>query len=223
MEIIDGTIKDYNERGELTVTAVYPDVKRFIRCGYKTARVVLNDSRTLSHEQRKKAYALLGEINDYTGEMPEYTKKFFKLGFTAERHKELAGKIFSLSDCSVELASDFIDYLIGFILAHDIPTKQPLIELCDDVKLYVYACVIHKKCAVCGRKAELHHVDAVGMGNDRNAINHMGRSALPLCRAHHSELHDMGNKEFMSLYHLQPVKIDEKIIKVYKLGGKKHE
>lgn len=223
METVDGIITSYNERGELTVTAVYTNTEKFVRCGYKTARVVLNDSRTLSHEQRKKAFALLGEINDFTGEMPEYTKKFFKLAFTAERHKELADKIFSLSDCSVELASDFIDYLIGFILAHDILTKRPLIELCDDIKLYVYACAKHKKCAVCGRRAELHHVDAVGMGNDRNTINHIGRAALPLCHAHHSELHEIGDERFMALYHLQPVKIDEEIAKIYKLRGKKHE
>lgn len=220
MEIIDGVIQNYDERGMLTVVGDYPNVDKFIKCGYKTARIVLNDSRTITPEQRKKAYALLGEINDYTGEMPEYTKRLFKLKFVAERQKELADNLFSLSDCSVTVASDFIGYLVDFILEYDIPTKVPLVELCDDIKRYVYACAIHKKCAVCGKRAELHHVDEVGMGNDRTEIVHIGRLALPLCRIHHTELHEVGNKAFAEIHHLEPVKIDEKLIKIYKLGGK---
>ena len=221
MEIIDGKITDYNERGVLTVVADYPNSDKFLRCGYKTARIVLNDSRTITPEQRKKAYALLNEINDYTGEMPEYTKRLFKLKFVAERQKELADSLFSLSDCSVTQASDFIDYLVDFILEYDIPTKVPLAELCDDIRRYVYACAMHKKCAVCGKKAELHHIDAVGMGNDRKEIVHVGRLALSLCRVHHSEFHDVGNKAFAETHHLEPVKIDEKLVNIYKLGGKK--
>lgn len=221
MEIIDGQIKDYNERGVLTVVADYPNTEKFIRCGYKTARIVLNDSRTITPEQRKKAYALLGEINDFTGEMPEYTKRLFKLKFVAERQKELADSLFSLSDCSVTQAKDFIDYLVDFILEHDIPTKVPLVELCDDIKRYVYACAVHKKCAVCGKKGELHHVDAVGMGNDRTEIDHLGRLALPLCRLHHLELHTLGNTAFAEKYHLEAVKIDDKLIKIYKLKRSK--
>lgn len=221
MEVIDGVIQSYNERGVLTVVADYPNTAKFAKCGFKTARIVLNDGRTITAEQRKKAYALLGEISDYTGEMPEYTKYLYKLKFTYERQKEVADKIFSLSDCSVTQASDFIQYLVDFILAHGIPTNVPLMELCDDVRKYMYSCAKHKRCAVCGRKAELHHVDAVGMGNDRTKTTHLGRQALPLCRKHHTELHDMGNTAFMSMYHLEPVKIDDKLVKIYKLGGKK--
>ena len=221
MEVIDGVIQSYNERGVLTVVADYPNTAKFAKCGFKTARIVLNDSRKITAEQRKKAYALLGEINDYTGEMPEYTKRLFKLKFVYERQKETADRIFSLSDCSVTQAREFISYLVDFILGHDIPTKVPLIELCDDIGSYMYACAKHKHCAVCGRKAELHHVDAVGMGNDRTKTTHLGRQALPLCRKHHTELHDMGNTAFMSMYHLEPVKIDDKLVKIYKLGGKK--
>lgn len=221
MEVIDGVIQSYDERGVLTVVADYPNTAKFAKCGFKTVRIVLNDGRTITAEQRKKAYALLGEISDYTGEMPEYTKYLYKLKFTYERQKEVADKIFSLSDCSVTQASDFIEYLVDFILAHEIPTKVPLMELCDDVRKYMYSCAKHKRCAVCGRKAELHHVDAVGMGNDRTRIDHLGRLALPLCRKHHAELHDTGDGAFMSLYHLEPVVIDEELAKKYKLGGKK--
>lgn len=36
METVDGIITSYNERGELTVTAVYTNTEKFVRCGYKT-------------------------------------------------------------------------------------------------------------------------------------------------------------------------------------------
>lgn len=68
MEIIDGRVKDYDERGILTVVADYPNAERFINRDFKTCRIVLNDSREISAEQRKKAYALLNEISEYISE-----------------------------------------------------------------------------------------------------------------------------------------------------------
>ncbi len=73
--------------------------------------------------------------------------------------------------------------------------------------------MIHKKCAVCGRKAELHHVDRVGMGRDRREICHIGMQALPLCREHHQEAHQHGDKALLEKYHLATVAIDERIAK----------
>ena len=77
--------------------------------------------------------------------------------------------------------------------------------------------LLNKKCAVCGKHADLHHVDAVGMGNDRNEIHHLGRRVLPLCREHHIECHSIGSKFLMEKYHLEPVNADEKICKKYRL------
>lgn len=217
MEIIDGKITDYDKSGKLTVTAMYDNADKFIKCGYSECRVLLKDSREISHEQRKKAYALLNEIAEFMGEMPDYVKKLFKLKFIYEEQKGLADALFSLSGCSVTEASDFITYLVDFILAHDIPTRIPLVELCDDVRKYVYACLMHKKCVVCGRRGELHHVDAVGMGNDRNEIHNLNREALCLCREHHAECHTTGLESFKDKYHLVTIKLDKKLCKVYKI------
>lgn len=85
----------------------------------------------------------------------------------------------------------------------------------------MYSCLIHKKCCVCGKKAELHHVDRVGMGNNRNEITHEGRRALPLCREHHIEVDHLGDEAFCARYHIAPVKIDARIIKTYRLRTKK--
>ena len=109
--------------------------------------------------------------------------------------------------------------LIEIILEYGIPTKEPLYGLCDDLERYVYACLMNKKCAVCGRKTELHHVQAVGMGRNRHEIDHIGMLCLPLCREHHDEAHLIGNKAFEERYHLIPIQIDQKIAKKYNLKG----
>lgn len=217
MEIIDGRVKDYNERGILTVIADYPNAEKLIDRQYKTCRIVLNDSREISAEQRKKAYALLGEISDYMGEIPEYTKRLFKLKFIHDTMKGLAEGIFSLSDCDVTTAREFITYLIDFIIAHEIPTKVPLAELCEDVEKFVYACAMKKICCVCGKKAELHHYDAIGSRYDRDKPVHEGLRALPLCREHHIRAHEISKETFLEEYHLQPITIDKSICKKWRL------
>jgi hypothetical protein len=111
----------------------------------------------------------------------------------------------------------FITYLIDFCLLHGVDVGEPLYQLSEDIPRYVWACLMNKRCAVCGRKAELHHVDAVGMGRNRKEICHIGMRALPLCREHHTEIHAVGWEDFLRRYILEPVKIDERIADVYRL------
>jgi hypothetical protein len=128
--------------------------------------------------------------------------------------------MFSLSDASMTVAREFITFLIDFIIRHDIPTKVSLLEHCEDVGRYVYSCMVNKKCCICGKPADLHHVQSVGSQGYRDKINHIGLDALPLCREHHTESHTKGQIEFMKQYHLEPIKIDAKIAKIYKLNTK---
>lgn len=221
MEIINGKIVGW-ERGYLIIRAPYDNAERFVRREYEEVEIGLRDGRRITPEQRRKAYALMGEISEWSGTEPEEIKEVLKYEFRKKIVRSLEKDLFSLSNCDVTTAREFINYLINFILRNDVPTHQPLGELTDDIDRYVYACLIHKKCAVCGAKAELHHVDQIGMGNDRNEVEHLGRRCLPLCRKHHDEIHTMGCGRFLQYHHLKPGVIDEKIMKVYKLrGGKK--
>ncbi len=219
MEFIDGKITEYTPSGELTIQARYDNVERFIKCGFKEARIMLQDSRTITAEQRKKIYAMLNELSEFIGDYPDIVKKTMKWEFRLQRLEKMAAD-FSLSNCSVELASEFIDFLVEIIIAWGVPCKQPLIELCDNIRKYVYACLKYKKCAVCGRKADLHHVDQVGMGYDRKKIIHEGMRALPLCRSHHTEIHTIGYTEFTDKYHLEPIPLNKELCGIYKLKSK---
>lgn len=222
MELLEGQITDYTERGDIIIRARYENIGRFIECGYKEASILLRDSRTITAEQRKKIYAMLGEIADYMGEFPDIVKKQFKWELRYKRYKGMIDD-FSLSDCSVETASAYIDLLVETIIAWGVPLKTPLIDFCEDISRYVYICLKYKKCAVCGIKADLHHVDAVGMGQDRKEIPHEGKRALPLCRKHHIEAHTLGDKEFAERYHLEPVRLDKTLCGIYKVKTQKRE
>jgi hypothetical protein len=187
--------------------------------------IILPDGRRISPEQRRKCYALIGEIAEFiegfrTSETIEDTKQVMKWDFILKRMESQERQLFSLSSCDMSTAREFITYLIEFIVKNDIPTKVPLIEQCEDISKYVYACMINKRCCICGKPADLHHVQSVGSQGYRDKINHIGLEALPLCREHHISLHSMGNKEFMKQYHLEPIKIDAKIAKIYKLNTK---
>lgn len=180
--------------------------------------VIWRDARQISPEQRRKAYALMGEIARWSGDSPENVKSALKVDFRMRAMESLGKQLFSLSDCDMTTARLYITYLIDFMLENDVPSALPLVEYADDVERYVYACIIHRKCAVCGRKSDLHHVDRVGMGRNRDEICHIGMQALPLCREHHQEAHQHGDDALMCKYHLQSVAIDSKIAGVYRLG-----
>ena len=182
-------------------------------------RVIWQDSRSITAEQRRKAWALMTEISVYQGQSKEETYGEQQAAFTLKHLEILQDGLFHLSTATVSTARAFITMLIETILEYGIPTKEPLYGLCDDLERYTYACLMNKKCAVCGRKTELHHVDAVGMGRDRREINHVGMRALPLCREHHEEAHRIGNTAFLERYHLEPLPIDERIAKKYGLKG----
>ena len=93
-------------------------------------------------------------------------------------------------------------------------------KLAEDIPRYVYMAEVHKRCAVCGKKAEVHHIDAVGMGRNRKEIIHLGMRILPLCRTHHIEVHRIGKKDFLDKYLLEPVKADERICGVFGLNSR---
>ena len=219
MEIADGKIISVDEKaGGVTIFAPYTNWDRLCLRRYDEVQVGFPDGRKISPEQRRKAYALLGEISAHTGYTPEEAKMTLKHEFVHHHLEGLKRELFSLSDCDLTTAREFIGYLIDFVLEFGVPVSVPLATLCDDIRRYVYACMMRKKCAACGKKAELHHVDKVGMGNDRRTINHLGKRALPLCREHHGLIDSVGDAAFMETYHLEAIPIDEKIAKVYRLN-----
>lgn len=195
--------------------------KEQIRRSLQDVLVEFEDGRSITPAQRRKAHVLLGYIAAWWGYTPlEAAKEITKIIFRGQEYT-LHDGIFSLSDCDRTTARLYITYLIDFCLLHDVPIgHDPLYELCEDIPKYVWACLMNKRCACCGKKAELHHCEGgvIGMGNNRNKVNHLGRPALPLCRKHHCEIHKIGENDFLKKYLLEPVPIDERISAIYHLN-----
>lgn len=215
-EVIDrvrGKIVDYDERsGEVIIRAPYTDIVAMCRREYREVEIRLIDSRPLSDKQRRSCYAMIREVSEWSGETPEETKQILKMDFWCGELLEMADSLFSLSDAPMSLVAAFQSWLARFIVRNDVPTKKPMLEYVDDIDDYVYACLKNKKCAICGKKADLHHVDAIGMGRDRNEVIHEGLEVLPLCRDHHIEMHTMGKKSFFGKYHINNGIIADKTI-----------
>lgn len=180
--------------------------------------VELWDGRHISPEQRKKAYALLNEIAAWSGHAQEYLKDWFKYALISET----GGEYFSLSDCTMTQAREYISYLIDFCLRANVPTHKPLLEYTDDIGAYLYACLANRKCAICGAKADVHHVDRVGMGRSRNDIIHEGMEAIALCRRHHQEAHQNEAGLFYK-YKVYGIKLDAYLCRKLKLQGGENE
>ena len=194
----------------------FTDTDYLKRNKIKFAELDIRDERIRTEKQNRFIHALLRDIDDYTGQGVNYLKEFFKVLFYFER-----GLVYkSTADLDVTTANEFCLYLLEFIIAEGIPVKEDIISKCPDIARYVYMCALYGKCCITGQKGEIHHIDAVGMGRDRKEIYHIGMRALPLCREKHTEFHAIGASEFYKKYHIEPIKLDEKICKANGLNYK---
>ena len=176
--------------------------------------VVFNDGRTITAEQRKRAYATIRDIADWCGHFPEFLKEWFKYEYILKT----GGKYFSLSDCSVTVAREYINILMDFCLRYGVPLNEPMLERTDDINAYLYSCLYYRKCAVCGKAADVHHVTGskIGMGADREKTHHLGREAVALCRIHHNAAHT-DEKAFFKENHIYGIKLDETLCEILNL------
>lgn len=171
----------------------------------KGAELRLDDGRHITAAQRRKAYATIRDIADFTGYLPEEEKEWLKYLHIIRTGEEY----FSLSRCSMDTARGFLNTILDHAIENGIPLSEPGMERTDDTGAYLYACIRHRKCAVCGREGEIHHVDAIGMGRDRKSVDDRCSRKICLCREHHSAAHKRGMKAFAQMYHVYGIVIPE--------------
>lgn len=185
--------------------ALSEDVSReLLQKRVNEVEIRLLDGRKISPTQRRKIFALIRDIALWSGHDPEDIRSFITWDFVGRHDMEP----FSLSDVDMTTARLFIDYLIAFCFTRNVPTKEPLLDRTDDIGKYLYLCLEHRKCAVCNAPAQVHHVDRIGMGRDREHIVHVGLRAVALCPIHHEQAH-RGEKAFFERYHIYGIKLDE--------------
>ena len=171
----------------------------------KKAEIRFDDGRIISIEQRKKAYATIRDIADYTGYLPEEQKEWLKYLYI----QKTGDDYISLSDCSMDQAREFINVILEYAIESGIQLSEQAINRTDDIGKYLYFCIKHKKCAICGQAGEIHHEDAIGMGNDRKTLDDSNHKKICLCRKHHTIAHQMGVERFTKMYKVYGIIVKE--------------
>lgn len=177
--------------------------RMLIEKGCRDAEVRFDDGRHISNDQRKKIYATIKDIADWTGYMPEAAKEWLKYLHISRTGDDY----FSLSGCSMDTAREFLNTLLEFAIEEGIPLSDPGVERAEDVEKYLYFCIKSKKCCVCGRPGEIHHVDRIGMGGNRRKIDDSNYRKMCLCREHHTLCHNMSQEQFDRMHHVYGIKV----------------
>ncbi|MFR6533961.1 MAG: putative HNHc nuclease [Staphylococcus simulans] len=160
--------------------------------GYSVlAEVKVYDNKSITHEQRKKIFALLNDIERYWGEPVEA----LRVRFQSELEIMNGYDPISLSNCERKVASELIELIIAFMFHHQIPMRRETSELLKEDKALLYYATINRNCVIC-----------------------YGYEVLALCREHHSEQHNIGVDTFDKKYHLENswISVDDRLNKMLK-------
>lgn len=170
--------------------------------------ITFKDKRALSDRQRKLYRALLNNIYEWSGEPTDFLHEWFKEEYFLDK-----GEKISTSNHSTNSKSDMnelLDIVIDFIFEWNVPFKKGYELLPKNESWYLYQCCKHRKCAVCGTRSEIHHIETVGAGNNRNKVDHTKKLVVSVCRKHHSEAHSVGNQKFLNKYKLAGIYLSYK-------------
>src|SRR5699024_6925373 len=170
--------------------------------GYSIAvDVQVYDPYKITDKQRRKIFALVNDIEAYTGQPRDYLREMF-----ADYVRTLEGyeEHLSLASCSKQQASEIIELIIIWVFQQNIPLNHKTSDLMKEDKAFIYAATINRQCIICGKpKSDIAHLEAVGSGRDRRTHDHTNHHVLALCRRHHNEQHQVGIETFNQTYHLE--------------------
>ncbi|MDR0905808.1 MAG: hypothetical protein LBN00_06510 [Oscillospiraceae bacterium] len=231
-----GYLQDVTENG-FSVFVPFSDTDWIQKHMINEFEVRIDDGRTISSDQRRKTFALIHDITEFvSAPMPAARKREnvemlrqMQLLYLIDRTDSEAVRrrltyhfcelsqidLFSLSDVDMTTAREFIDYLVELCVVHGIPCEDTLLNRCEDIGRYLYSCVANRRCCICGTRADIHHVDHVGL-RDRHKIHNLGLRVQPLCREHHNEVGTIGQKSFDDKYHTESIALDEHLCDILK-------
>lgn len=181
------------------------------------------DGRPLSSDQRKKIRAIIGDIAEYTGY--RYEKKSIDNDEAAKEMKELymtftGQEMFSLSNCSMTVAREYLEWLLDFCFDNDIGFNMKTWDMLPKDPALIFRCTKKRLCIFCGNHAEIDHTfGLVGIGRNRKSVNNENSYFLPLCHKHHKERHQLGTMTFLNKHHIQPIKLNRQIRKQLHIGN----
>ena len=111
-------------------------------------------------------------------------------------------EIFYILFLFINYSLAFINFIIDICLENGIILSDSFVERAEDIEYMLKSCLRNRRCSICGTKGEVHHWDAIGMGNDRRHYDDSANRKICLCRKHHTLAHSYGRERFMQIYHV---------------------
>lgn len=195
------------ESGTEFIIHVPEDVSDFVieKC-VKEIGIKIDDGRTISRKQQKKAYAIIKDIASWCGHSKNEVKEIMKV----EYMNNSGNAYFSLSDVCMDTARGFIDYMLIFAVINGVELHRSPKDICEDINRWLYASLVKRFCCVHATPGEVHHVDAIGMGRNRITLDDSGHRKICLCRECHKRAHDIGMTEFEKENKVHGILFDDK-------------
>lgn len=156
--------------------------------------VVLQDKRDKTYNQIKFMYVLLNELakefyGDVSKEVLEELKNSLYFDFCKANNLDF----YRTKTASVTEMKLFLDWLIKLMATqYGITVALNLVE--EEFKSsWIYANTCSRKCCVCGKNnADIHHTKKIGMGINREKVDHTKFKVISLCREDHTIEHATG-------------------------------
>lgn len=169
------------------------------------AVIEFKDKRKLSERQRNFYRALLNDISKWSGHYSSELHEVFKSEYFIEYGQEISTA--NTSNNSKTDMNNLLQLVIEFMFEFNVPFKKGYELLPSDESYYLFLCIKHRKCSVCGSHAQIHHADAIG-NRKRATIDHSQLKLIALCWEHHHEAHITGDTEFFAKYKVEGIKIN---------------
>ena len=203
----------------LPVEKVYPGIKEKLEEYLNHFPIKVIPVKKLSQAQNGLIHVLLKQFGDEIGYTLIEIKELMKEQFAIATDK----LDFSTAKCDMETANEFISFIIEqalelginlYILGKHDKRYKHILEIDNITQRYVIACLKSRTCAICGRKgADLHHwktiASAAGTYENDDGLK---TPFMSLCRIHHNEFHEKGQKEFEEKYHIEGVWLNPQLV-----------
>lgn len=178
------------------------------------------DPRSFSIKQRRLFFALLGDISHYSGEDVPSLKDYFYDRY----YIKTFGGLISMSDTSTSTMSEvtlMLEIVVEFVLSWHVPIRESYDLLPKNEAYWGYFSCKYRSCMICGKRADIHHVDALGMGSNRTKAKHLEHHFMALCRPHHQEIEQIGRPAFADKYHVpvDGIRLDLPTLKKLNIQG----
>lgn len=214
-----GYIKSF-ENDEITIKlSDLTDEQRYLikHALFTQSTMYFDDGRHITVDQRKKIFALFNDMSNFTGNSVSTIEEMMKVKFIEKMENP---HWFSFSNCSIQIAKQFLEFCLDFCITERIPFKTMFVDSIQQSYGLRYKLVMNRMCYVCGRHADIDHFKTIGTGRNRRKVYQVGMLVWPLCRKHHSERHTIGVKSIMQKYQIKPIKLNKYMIDKLGLANK---